>query len=401
VLIIDSAEKISENPFGELPEALVEEMLQSCETISHNLSHQFKGISKNKKEIRKALENGGVLKNIDELSITPTYPTSCGVDGSYAIERLVSTDISAVASVAVEGLTPPGPEKRHWPRPRHFSHVDITPHSDGTSLVLRGIMMNMELQLAYHAPHDVVLLDGSLTTPFIYFNEAINKIIDGQVSENLVEIFREGKEQKNEDEVKFPGLSEGFRAYEEILSSSRSDKIFVGIPKYTSKNEVCEEIGKTIEIENYEDRGLLNFILERDEFIGPLPLKQPQTEWHIKTIDEIKKLKETVIDLLKNLFVVYYRPSEYFPPIRVEISSSIKSNAHRLAMLFESLKIQCTPLSIMEPYPLYLADRMVKHLSTALPAIRRTSTQEMALKWEETLGNMYIAMHGYRTEYGR
>lgn len=55
----------------------------------------------------------------------------------------------------------------------------------------------------------------------------------------------------------------------------------------------------------------------------------------------------------------------------------------------------------MEPYPLYLADRMVKHLGTALPAIRRTTTQEMSLKWEESLGNMYLAMHGYRTEQGR
>jgi len=56
---------------------------------------------------------------------------------------------------------------------------------------------------------------------------------------------------------------------------------------------------------------------------------------------------------------------------------------------------------IMEPYPLYLADRMVKHLGTALPAIRKTTTQEMALKWEEALGDMYLAMHGYRTEWGK
>jgi hypothetical protein len=54
----------------------------------------------------------------------------------------------------------------------------------------------------------------------------------------------------------------------------------------------------------------------------------------------------------------------------------------------------------MEPYPIYLADRMVKHLGTALPAIRKSTTQEMSLKWDEGIGSMYLAMHGYRTEWG-
>ena len=33
----------------------------------------------------------------------------------------------------------------------------------------------LELILASQAPHEVVLLDGSLTTPLIYFNQALNK----------------------------------------------------------------------------------------------------------------------------------------------------------------------------------------------------------------------------------
>lgn len=390
-------EKITETPFDELPEALVEEMLQSCKNISYDLSNHFKEILEKKNEIRTILQKKELLKNIDELSSTSVYPTSCGIDGSYAIEKLVSTDISAVASVAIEGLIPPGPEKRYWPQPKHFSHVDVTKHSDGTQLLLRGIMMNMELQLAFNAPHDVVFIDGSLTTPFIYFNQAINKIESKDVPKNIVEVFKSGKEQRDEDEVKFPSIGESFTAYETILASLRSDKIFAGIPKYTTKNEVCEKLN----LENYEDRGLLNFILKKDEFVGPIPLEQPSEEWHIKSIDEIRDLKQKIINLLEKLYVVYYKPSEFFPVIRVEISSSIAHNKNRLSILFEALQIQCTTPTIMEPFPLYLADRMVKHLSTALPAIRRTSTQEMALNWEETLGSMYIAMHGYRTEHGK
>lgn len=388
-------EKQLEAPFDELPEALVEEMLQSCKNVGDKLSSHFKNILKKKNEIRISLEKENLLKRANELSITRSYPTSCGVDGSYAIEKLVSTDISAVASLAVEGLIPPGPEKRYWPKPRYFPYVDITKHSDNTSLILRGIMMNMELQLAFHAPHDVIFLDGSLTTPFIYFNQAINKIDNSP--ENIVKVFRYGKELKNEDDVKFPGIKESFEAYETILSSPKSDKIFAGIPKYTTKNEVCEKL----ELDKYEDRGLLNFILRGGEYIGPLALKQPEKEWHIKYLPEMGKLKEKIISHLKNLCVVYYKPSEFFPVIRIEISPSVAYNKYRLAILFEALDIQCTTPAIMEPYPLYLADRMVKHLRTALPAIRKTTTQEIALKWENELGNMYLAMHGYRTEYGR
>jgi len=386
-------EKIIENPFEELPGALVEEMLNQCDELGENLSNKFKDISNKKEKLRRLLKEKNLLKNADEISTISTYPTSCGIDGSYATEKLVSTDISAVAAVAIEGLIPPGPEKRYWPRPRHFSHVDVTKHSDGTSLILRGIVMNMELQLAFHAPHDVIFLDGSLTTPFIYTHQAIKRM--AEVSDNLVTIFRKGKEQENEDKVKFPGMEESFKAYETILSSLKSDKIFAGIPKYSTENKVCDILG----LSNYEDRGLLNFILRKDEFVGPIPLEK---EFHLESPpEEITKLKDKIIYLLKNLYVVYYRPSDYFPVIRIEISPSIANNNSRLSILFEALRIQCVTPTIMEPYPLYLADRMVKHLGTALPAIRRTTTQEMSLKWDEKLGNMCLAMHGYRTERSR
>ena len=59
-------------------------------------------------------------------------------------------------------------------------------------------------------------------------------------------------------------------------------------------------------------------------------------------------------------------------------------------MLFESIKLQCGAPGIIEPYPLYLADRMVKHLRKALPAIRRTATLDMTLKWKGSPGNIWF-----------
>jgi hypothetical protein len=64
------------------------------------------------------------------------------------------------------------------------------------------------------------------------------------------------------------------------------------------------------------------------------------------------------------------------------------------------MRIQCGAPSIFEPYPVFMADRMVKHLSAAIPALRRTTTQFIAERWPEGLGSAFLAMHGYRTDSG-
>lgn len=377
------AEGIVENPFDELPEALVEEMLGQCNELGENLSKSFQKLCKEKNAIRQKLKDLRKLKKDTEIFIVPAHPTCCGVDGSYAIEKLLSTDMVAFAGVAVEGLTPPT-EKRYWPKPHHFSNVLTISHSDSTTVVARAIMMCMELELAAKAPHDVVFLDGSLTTPFIYLNQALNKVED--VSGYLSDLLKKR-------------LEVAFQSYKEILLSKRTDRIYAGLPKYTTKKEITQDI---LALNEYEDRGALSFVLDAGEFVGPVPIQKPQQPWHIdKQPADLRNIIAEVIAALYDLHVVYYRPYDHIPALRIEISQSIASNMQRLAVLFESLKLQCGAPSIMEPYPLYLADRMVKHLGTALPAIRKTTTQEMSLKWEDALGDIYLAMHGYRTDWGK
>lgn len=376
-------EKIVDHPFDELPEALVEEMLDQCDSLGEKLSNSFRKLYETKNENRKKLTAQKLLKRDSEIFSALTHPTTCGVDGSYAVEKLLSTDMIAFAGVAVEGLTPPS-EKRFWPKPHHLSKVLAIPHSDSTALVARAIMMCMELELAAKAPHDVIYLDGSLTTPFIYLNQALNKA--DEAPDSLSSLLHER-------------LRVALDSYKEILLSIRTDKMFVGVPKYTTKKEITQEI---LEIDGYDDRGFLTFILDAGEFVGPVSIQEPQSMWHIdKPPADLKVVINEIIDALYNLHVVYYRPYNHFPALRLEISQSIATNPHRQAILFESLKLQCGAPGVMEPYPLYLADRMVKHLGTALPAIRKTTTQEMSLKWEEALGNIYLAMHGYRTEWGK
>jgi hypothetical protein len=50
------------------------------------------------------------------------------------------------------------------------------PHKDNTTLLIRGLMVGMELDLAREAPHDLVLLDGSFASLIIYLTQGLANI---------------------------------------------------------------------------------------------------------------------------------------------------------------------------------------------------------------------------------
>jgi len=374
---------ILKTPFKELPQALVEDMLYQCDGISKKLSSTFQNLLDLKTKARKILKDKDLLRKDSEITLTPSHPTTCGVDGAFAIEKLLSTDIVGIAGVAVEGLAPPT-EVRYWPVPYHNSNVLTLPHNDTTTLISRAIMMCMELTLAGNAPHNVVFIDGSLMSHFINIIKALNPNI---------------KPVKELINLLFKLLKPALKSYEKILLSKKTDQIFTGVPKYTTINQISQKI---LKVDGFEDRGLLSFILKAGEFVGPLKIEKPISKWSLEYLpsDTIEQFKR-ILNALNEINMVYYRPSEFFPVLRVEISPSIAVNNYRLAMLFESIKLQCGAPGIIEPYPLYFADRIVKHLRKALPAIRRTATQDMTLKWKGSEGNVYFALHGYRTDWGK
>jgi len=76
-------------------------------------------------------------------------------------------------------------------------------------------------------------------------------------------------------------------------------------------------------------------------------------------------------------------------------------NPHRLAVVVQGLKHQCAVPSILEPYPLYLADRTVKALARAVPTFRQVATQRLSERYDGDIGEVFFAMHGYRSESGR
>ena len=365
--------------FFNLPGALVDELLTKCEPISTGLYRGFKEILNKRTKYRKQLHDQGLLHRDTEIITISMNPTSCGVDGAYAHQKLVSTDIAAVAAVAVEGLPPPI-EKRYWPGPKHLSEMEAVPHHASTGQVLRALMFCMELDLADSAPHSVVMLDGAITTPLISVNQALGAL------NSAPPFFVDLLESR---------VRSASKIIEKILCSPHVDQIYVSIPKYTTR----KDLSRILELNNFEDRGLLSFVLDEGEYVGPIRNSVSSRPGYIDRLTD-SGFSQRYQTWLRATDILYYRPYEYTPVLRLEVASSVSRDTERLGMLLEAIKIQCGAPTIYEPYPLFMADRMVKHLGSVIPALRSTTTQYIAEQWEGPIHLAYMAMHGYRTESG-
>ena len=376
-------------PFAELPAALVEEVLECTFDVGHKILESFKEIDGLRANWRAELESSNLLCDESVLEYVP-IPTACGIDGSYAVERMLATDLVAAAAVAVEGLTPPS-EKRHWPDPHHQVVIEVEPHNPDTSTIVRALMIGMELSLAVDAPHEIVFLDGSLTTPIIYFNQALNKANEARhlkITNHLL------------------GQIKNYLAYyQTVLASARSDRCWVAVPKYTTRREIGKKLGWP---ESHDDRGLLSSILSPGEFTQPHPLQPPNQPWHINLApvsdgerSEAEKLKDDLVRLLGEIHIIYYRPFPWLPALRLEMNQSIVKTPARLASVIHAVKHQCGTAAMMEPYPLYMADRMVKNLSRAIPTFRQVTSQRIAEIYQGDIDSVFLSLHGYRSESGR
>ncbi|RMD64135.1 DNA double-strand break repair nuclease NurA [Candidatus Parcubacteria bacterium] len=379
----------TERPFAELPAALVEEMLAQTKPLSQQMQSDFERLRAERHGYRNTLEKSGILRREGDLPAVPV-PTTCGVDGAYALERLVATDLVIAAAVAVEGLAPPS-ETRFWPEPRHRSYVSTETHDEETGTLARAVMIGMELELASQAPHDVVFVDGSLTTPLIYFNQALSRAVR---SPHL----------HLSDHLRIHALS-CLKAYCTVLETRRTDKAWVAVPKYSVRREIGELLGWPKEM---DDRAILTNLLQPGEFTHPRPLDPPSQPWHInieifsgQDRQQAEVLRDEIVRLLEDVHVVYARPRSWLPALRLEMNRAVAENPARLAAVIQALHFQCSAPGILEPYPLYLADRMVKHLGRTVPTLRQVTAQRLAESYSGDIGDIFLNLHGYRTESGR
>jgi len=367
--------------FLEIPASLVEQMLQKTNEIGDILQSSMHDINRKREKFRLQLEQIGLLDNdINFGNVKPLV--SGGVDGAYAVDRLLGTDLLFAAAVGVEGINELENGKRI--APNHDVFVYPEKHNPENMISARAIMLEMEIKLAANAPYDIVYLDGSLTTALIHMYKAIN--------------FIENLNSKSSDKIR-EDFKDFLISYKKILDLKDSYKYYLGIPKYTSRND----IGKNLHWpENYDDRAILTLILDPGEFTRP-KLFTSEEGWHVRLPYEDKELRvlmQQVISGIKNLSVIYYKPHPWCPALRIEMPSAIAGDETKLNSILINIKNQCQTPSIMEPFPLYMADRIAKHMAPAIPAYKQIIMNQMTQLNDHNEKDIFFLMHSYRTEGG-
>jgi len=379
-----------------LPEALVDEMLKKSDGIISEIRVQIESVSELKTPIRLKLEEIGLLRNIAELLAQKTYPTTVGIDGTYSVIKQLSIDTVAIAAVAVEGLIPPR-EERHWQKPRHKLNVLPVSHHPDTRALCQAIMFSYELELALKAPHNVIFLDGSLVSFLIGISKGLYAIYKSTEKDNAPKELVNHYIERLEDTLK---------NYCKVLVTPKIDRIYVGIPKYSSRNEIIEYIKKfnirNDILEKFNDKGLLSLVLKAGDVVGPVKLPaEGKYRLHLGGVPDIyDSLRKEIMEALNDIYVLYFKPSVSHPTLRVEIAGEVARNKNRLSVLMDALYDQSRIPGVIEPYPIHIADMFVKNVHGSLHALRDATLSDIGEIPGIDFSDIYFFLHNYRSEGG-
>ena len=373
--------------FADLPDALVRDLLAKALPVASAVSQNVEALREQKDRLRADARNKNLVLRKADLDVF-REPSVVGVDGSYQIHHLTALDLSAAAAVAVEGTSKEA--QRLWPQPYHYMWVEALKHSIDVVGALRGLMVSMELGLAHQAPHDLVLLDGSFASLVIYLNQALTSLPD--CPRPLLEEFLARWNS---------GLLDG------LLKLLKSDRT-IAVPKFTARNELVPELSSP-PVVDIDGKTLGTLLLEPGEYTRPLPVLQKGETYHLaqsanvsgqqvslRTDTEEKDLNSR----LKELRVIYFRPYGWIPALRLEVTGAIATSNSKISMALEGITRQFFSPAVVEPYPLFLADRMAKSLGSGVAVIEQAVAQQIA-GTSSDLETTMLFLQNYRTEGGR
>ena len=331
--------------------------------------------------MRRSVQRQDMIKRHADLDPT-REPSVVGIDGSYQTHRLMALDLAAAAAVAVEGTSKEA--RRHWEKPHHDMWVRSFEHNKHTTNTLRGLMVSMEIFLADKAPHDLVLLDGSFIALLIYLNQGLS-------------VYSTSPQQLHQDFLKFWEGNGILDRFLRLLESNRT----AAVPKYSSRNELKGSIDAAFP--DTDGRTLATIILHPGEYIVPLEIFRfdgEDDEFHLPRRHCSEEFQDKMNQAIGRLRVVFYRPYGWAPAVRLELPGGIANSNTRLSMVLEGIKRQFFSSAVSEPYPLYIADRMVKSLGAGVKAIELAAAQQAAGSLPHTESTL-MCLQNYRTEGGR
>lgn len=334
--------------FGNLPDVMVQELLERSSDVSKTLTRRVKKLAKEQPKLRERAEAEGIIIKLPDSVPDLEGKSVVAVDGSATVERMAGTDVYAAAAVRVAGY---GGKVEPKPPEHAVKMHAVGGLADGRqmNLALMGIL-ECELALASESKDDLVLFDGTVFSVVIASGLALRGI--GDPRDDLSKtLHRRWLDVRPE----IPKLLQSV-AVAAIPKRSTADNEFVRYTRLFANDE-----------SNWTGLTTANLILEAGEYTTPLPL--PTERLGLRNTPLESAYVDHLNLLLDEMRVVYFRPREWSPAYRIELAPQVAENQGRLERQLALIREQCVNSSMREPYPLYLADRFVRSLGKGMAAV--------------------------------
>ena len=366
-----------------LPSLLLADILDQSDNVYSDIAHYTKYLKEVQGKGRKFLEEHNRIKKVDRSVEIPLNKIS-GVDGAYVINRTIAADIYIIASLLLA-------DKEIKPRTQVFS----LPPSEHSTRIAQGMMSILEILSMCDSSNDLIIYDGSFVTPLIKLNSLYTDF------------------NKNSTDFKFTvqrtqieTTMDSFRHSDAFARLIKSGKV-IAVPKESGSSNYSTKLLKDLgENKGYRlvDKLLLSGILNPGEYVIT---NFEYDQLHLPSSGDTGldpdgftfDYGKEIVEALRALKVMYIKPHSWAPAQRVEFFGDIgQKQIDILAATICSLFI--SP-SIIEPYPLFISDRICKSISESANAISSSTLLKMA----EGPDSQYFSsddlqwiMRAYRTE---
>ena len=275
--------------------------------------------------------------------------------------------------MAVDGL---GGDALEAKLPYEFE-IHITDPIARAREIVYGLMFCMEYETARNIDRDLVLLDGTFFTGMVAISLALRTA--GELRDELSEAFKER------------WTDSAMEVVPEILTADN----IIAVPKRSSANEFLRtELFGGREVD-FNGRSTASLILEAGEYAGPFNLETHR--FHLDSPDFYRNYTFKLQSMFSDIKVVYYKPHDWSHAFRIELPPAIASDESRLHQTLEIMRRQTTNPAMLEPYPLYVADRFAKSLQKGIAALLDSvKTKVTASSSEPTIAA--DMMNAYRTD---
>lgn len=345
-----------EHTFGDLPQALINELLNRSNIISDLAAQRVEKLATEQNTLReKALQLGIIQKE----KIKPQKPNTrvAAVDGSIASIRLTAFDLNAAAALLVDGL---GEESNHE-IPNYNFDLHITEPNQYAQEMIYALMFCMEYELAHTAQHNLVMLDGAFSSGMVAISIGLKSAT--QRTDNLSDAL----------------IKRWSESVVSIIPQIMQSNSIVALPKRSSANEFMTQTplfeGKE---SNATGRLIATSILQEGEFT--IPFKLETHRFHIDDTNINKDYLNRLQNLYNKVNVIYFKPTQWSDALRIEFPNNSTDDAQSLHEKLIAISSQMANPAMKEPYPLYIADRFVKSLSKGVTALLDAIKPEIANK---------------------